>query len=577
MQSPRDSALEAVEPAARLYQAGRLAESADACRKILEADPGNVHALHLSGLVAAQRGDALEAIGFLEKAAGLGYSDAAMLNNLGQLHRAEGRLAEAERCYRKAMQLRQGYEEAEANLALLLDTSGRLERSPRNYLTLGVMLERLGRADEAEEVYRRALSLQPASAPEHHSVGLVKERLGRTEDAAASIRTALELDPGLADAHHDLGNLLLRLKQFDAAEQCYRRALALRPGFPLATFALSQLLLLRGDYAAGLPLYESRTQGASQESDPAFRATVAQLAGAKRWTGEAADGGRLLLWTEQGFGDSIMAARYLRLLKSRTGARLIVYCEPALARLVEAMGCVDEVMSKEIPIPQGTFDLHCPMMSLPLACGTRLESIPAEVPYLSVPPALARKWTARLAALPRPRIGLAWAGGRMYRGEPMRTRSVAPQELGPIVGTAGASFVSLQKGEASGLETHAHRNIRDWMHECGDFLETAALIEQLDLVISVDTSVAHLAGALGKPVWMFNRFESEWRWQVDRGDSPWYPTMRIFNQQVSGSWSAPIEQVAAALREFVATRQPRYWLRRWFAKRPRSRTGGCAQ
>jgi len=559
-----DSALEAVQPAAQLYETGRLAEALRSCREILKSDPDNVHALHLHGLVAYKCGELQPAMESLEKALRLGHSDEAMLNNLGEMYRGLGRLADAEACYRKALDLDPNYAEAGANLGVLLVASGRMEPSAENYLRLGLTLEKLRGRGEAEPVYRRALSLEPDSPKEHHELGLVLERLGRLEDAVARLQTALALDPAFFEACHNLGNILVRLERFEDAEQSYRSALALRPDSAITMFALSLVLLLRGDYAAGLPLYESRFTGSDRDNDT-VRALIAKLSDVDAWKGESLAGKTLLVWTEQGFGDSLMGLRYLRLLKGRGVGRLLVYCEPGLVRLIQMMDCADEVISKADPVPLGSFERHCPLMSLPLLFDTRLETIPREVPYLRIPSALRQKWADRLAAVPPPRVGLVWAGGKMLRSDPVRSRSVGLKGLSPVVRISGASFVSLQKAEGAEQLKQSPWKIHDWMEECTDFLDTAALVEELDLVISVDTSVAHLAGALGKPVWMLNRFESEWRWQLDREDSPWYPTMRIFRQSAAGDWSAPVERSAAALREYVARRQPRFWLKRLFA------------
>ena len=542
------SAVEAVQPAARLFQAGRLEEALRSCREVLASDPDNVHALHLHGLIVSRRGELQPAIDSLEKAVRLGHLDPTLFNNLGEMYRGLGRSAEAEACYRKALELKPDYAEAGANLGMLLDASGRMGQSAANYLSLGTALRGVGRLSEAEQSVRRALALEPDNAQAHHALGRVLEGLGRRDDAFAALSTALALDPDFVEAHHDLGNTLFDLGRFEDAERSYRRALALRPGFPLASFALSRLLLLRGDYASGLPLYESRFDGSDGGNDAGFRALAVQLWQVERWRGESLKGRTLLVWTEQGFGDSLMAARYLGLLKARGIGRLLVYCEPALVRLIQAMGCADEVISKEDPAPLGRFDRQCTLMSLPFLFDTRLETIPRQVPYLQVPAESKRKWADKLAAIRPRRVGLVWTGGKPFRTDPVRTRSIALERFSPIVAVPGCSFVSLQKEGGSEHLGGSPWKIHDWMDECRDFLETAALIEQLDLVISVDTSVAHLAGALGKPVWMLNRFESEWRWQLDREDSPWYPTMRIFRQSVAGDWSAPVERAAAALR-----------------------------
>jgi len=547
LQPQAASVPQAIQAAAERYQSGRLADAERLCEEALRADPENAHALHLYGLIVLGLGDTQGALQSFEKAIRLDPSNPTLLNNLGQAHRAQGRLSEAEACFRKALDLKADYAEAGANLGTLLHASGRMEQSAQNYLRLGLALETTGQFAQAAESYRHALTLEPENPQAHHGLGRSLERLGRLEDAIDSLNAALALKSDWTEVHHDLGNALFRLGRLDDAEKSYRRALALSPDFPVTTFALSQLLMLRGDYHSGLPLYESRFEGSDRGKDPWYRNLMSQLERVDRWKGERLEGKALLVWTEQGLGDTLMVMRYLPLLKQRGAERLIVYCETAFVRFIRAIDGVDEVVSKEDPLPLGRFDRHCPLMSLPLLFDTSLETIPGEVPYARVPAVLGRKWADKLAALQRPRVGLVWAGGALFRSDPLRTRSVSLERFSPVLAIGGASFVSLQKGEDADQLKGSGWKVHDWMDECEDFLDTAAVIEQLDLVISVDTAVAHLAGALGKPVWMLNRFESEWRWMLEREDSPWYPTMRIFRQSSSGDWDDVVARVASAL------------------------------
>ena len=560
------SGLQAIQAAAERYQSSKLGEAEQLCQEALRADPENAHALHLYGLIVLGLGDAQGALQSFEKAVRLDPFNPTLLNNLGQIHRAQGRLNEAESCFRKALDLKADYAEAGANLGTL-HASGRMEKSAQNYLSLGVALEKTGQLGEAVQSYRQALTLEPANPRAHHGLGRALEGLGRLEDAADSLNAALALKSDWTEVHHDLGNALFRLRRLDDAEQSYRRALALSPGFPVTTFALSQLLMLRGDYRSGLPLYESRFEGSDRGKDPWYRNLMAQLEGIDRWKGERLEGKALLVWTEQGLGDTLMVMRYLPLLKQLRAERLIVYCESAFVRLIRAMNGVDEVVSKESPLPLGRFARHCPLMSLPFLFDTRLETIPSEVPYARVPAALGHKWAEKLAALPRPRVGMVWTGGALFRSDPLRSRSVSLERFSPLLGIGGASFVSLQKGKDADQIKQSSRKVHDWMDECEDFLDTAAVIEQLDLVISVDTAVAHLAGAMGKPVWMLNRFESEWRWMLEREDSPWYPTMRIFRQSRRGDWDDVIARVASALKKLAGQQRAKSWLRRLFISR----------
>jgi Flp pilus assembly protein TadD len=550
--------------AATHFQAGNFLEAQKYCREALREQPDSAAVLHLLGLIDHGLGDAGLALESLQKAAGLDPYDPVLSNNLGEAYRGLGRVDEAEICYRRALELKSDYAAAGANLGMLLYSSGRLQKTVANYLNLATSLEQAGRFAESESMFRRAVSLDPRDPDAHRGLGRVLERLGRLEDAAQSWRQALALNPDLAEVQHDLGMAMMLLLRPAEAEGCFRRALALRPGFAMAEFGCSLSLLMRGDYESGLPLYEKRFEGADAGNDPSFNELLPQMRRLPRWQGEDLGGRTLLVWTEQGLGDTLMAMRYLPLLKRRGVERLIVYCEPVFVRLIAAMAGADEVVSKERPVPLGKFDCQCPLMSLPLLFGTRLETIPGDVPYARVPAVLRQKWADRLASIPAPRIGLVWAGGALYQLDPLRSRSIRLERFAPLLAGARASFVSLQKGEQARELGLPDMQIHDWMDACEDFLETAALVEQLDLVVSVDTAVAHLAGALGKPVWMLNRLESEWRWMLEREDSPWYPTMRIFRQTRRGDWDEVIGRVAREFRFRFGRRKSESWLRRLF-------------
>jgi Tfp pilus assembly protein PilF len=455
-------------------------------------------------------------------------SSSARAIDLALEHHRAGRLAEAESAYREA-------------LAADPDDIDALH-------FLGVIAYQSGSYEAAAESISRALSLNASNPAAQSNLGNVRSAQGRFDEAVACYRKAVALAPGFVDAYVNLGNALKVLGDSEGAEESYRRALALKPDSALTLFNYALLKLLSGDYESGLPLFESRlVEGAlPQQHSRLLQARLAQVGSAPRWRGEALAGKTLLAWSDQGLGDSLMAARYLPLLKARGARRLAVLCEPELVRLIGTVEGVDEVISTAAAEPLASIDWQCPMMSLPLLFGTRVETIPRDVPYLSVPEENRRTWTARLAQMRRPGIGLVWAGGKVFSRDALR--SVRLGQFAPLLESVEGTFVSLQKGEEACQIADAGLKIFDAMDECRDLLDTAALIEQLDLVISVDTSVAHLAGALGKRVWLLNRFESEWRWMQQREDSPWYPSMRIFRQRRSGDWGEVLQRVAAALR-----------------------------
>jgi hypothetical protein len=346
--------------------------------------------------------------------------------------------------------------------------------------------------------------------------------------------------------HASLGDALMRCGELEAAEASSREAMRLEPDSPHVRFARAHLKLLQGDYAAGLPLYESRFQHKTLLRFHAeLRRRAALFEGTPRWNGDDAKGSSLLVWTDEGLGDSLMMLRYLPLLKTRRVGRLAVYCDTPLVRLVRNVAQVNEVIPASEPLPAGRFDLHCPIMSLPLAFATRLDTIPSAVPYVDVPATMRHE---KLSELPRPRIGLLWAGGAVYPRNHLR--SIRLERFAPLIRMRGLSFVSLQKGDEAAQLAALGWPIADRMDECQDLLDTAALISELDLVIGIDSAVAHLAGALGKPMWLLNRFESDWRWLLGREDSPWYPTIRILRQPRPGDWDSVIARVAAELADF---------------------------
>lgn len=581
-----------LEDALALHQAGRLAEAERLYRQLLAADPGHFDALHFLGVAAYQQGRHGEAVDLISRAIAINASYAPAHSNLANALESLGEVDRALASYRRALELQPNFADALINLGALHAGRGELDDARECYeralaldpnlalahTNLGNVFNELGRLDEAAACHRRALLLDPRLAVAHSNLGNVLRNQGRLAEAAASYREAISLAPDFAEAHANLGNVLADEGQLDEAIEAYRRALALKPNYaeahanlgntlvqlgnlaaadascrealrlkpdsPHCKFTYALLRLLEGDYAAGLPLYESRfEEKALSRLYSALHTRAALLHGAPRWRGEDGAGRRLLVWTDQGLGDSLMMLRYLPLLKKRGFRQLVVYCEPELARLVQA----DVVVSSKEPMPVGRFDCHIPIMSLPLAFATRVDSIPSKVPYIALPEPLKRDWERKLSALPRPRVGLLWAGGALYPRN--RLRSIRLKRLEAVARTPGISFVSLQKGEEAYQAAETGWRIADFMHECRDLLDTAALIENLDLVIGVDSAVAHLTGALGKPMWMFNRFESEWRWLLGREDSPWYPSIRILRQPRPGDWDSVIQRAAVMLAD----------------------------
>jgi hypothetical protein len=271
------------------------------------------------------------------------------------------------------------------------------------------------------------------------------------------------------------------------------------------------------------------------------------------WRGEAIEDRVILLHAEQGFGDTLQFCRYVSLIAS--GARIVLEVQAPLVRLLSRLPGIREIVARGDRLP--SFDLHCPLLSLPHAFGTTLDTIPRATPYLAADSAQAADWRERLAGLDGLLVGLVWAGGqRLGRPGLAARRSIALNTLAPLGEVSGISFISLQKGEAAAEATNPPRGmaLHNFIGDLHDFADTAALVDGLDLVISVDTAVAHLAGALGKPIWLLNRFDTDWRWLLDRDDSPWYPQLRQFRQPSPGDWNSVIYRVRDALQLLVASK-----------------------
>ena len=334
---------------------------------------------------------------------------------------------------------------------------------------------------------------------------------------------------------NNLGNVHQKSPRRGAGDRLYRRALELRPGEPEVRVALASTFLLSGDFAQGFPLYEARWE------TPAGRA-MARTFAQPLWDGSPLAGRRILLHAEQGLGDTIQFIRYVPLVKEMGGV-VSVLCPPELRRLLTGQLGIEQIVTDLNALP--AFDVHCPILSLPRVLRTTLHSIPARVPYLTVDPTMSRAWQQRLDAAPKGlKVGLVWAGSPKHRKD--HQRSIPPEELAPLAAVGGVRFISLQKGDAS--STRIGLNLVDWTAELTDLADTAALIANLDLVICVDTAVAHPAGACrAAPVWLLLPFAPDWRWMWDRADSPWYPTMRLFRQSSPGNWAGVIAGVVDAL------------------------------
>lgn len=381
--------------------------------------------------------------------------------------------------------------------------------------------------------YRRALAIDPLDAEIHGNLGLAFLTRARPKEAESAFRTALTVNPGSARAHFDLGCVLDDRLPLDAAILSYSRSVAIKADHVLARWNRSLLDLLNGDYTLGWPGYEWRWQ----KPDSPHRSLGAPL-----WTGEPLAGRTLLLHTEQGFGDTLMVVRFVHRLVAE-GHRVAIQCQPALVRLLSRIPGIAAVVSSSDPLPR--FDLHLPMMSLPGALGVGLADLPGPYPYVSAEAAAIERWRRRFANVRGPRVGLCWKGNPRFVGD--RLRSPGFDAIRPIAALLGERAVSLVR-ELDG-EPLADYGVEDVHSELGDFAETSATMSALDLIITSDTAVANLAGALGLEVWVMLPYIPDWRWLRDRLDSPWYPSARLFRQSRPGSWTEVIEAIRAELVE----------------------------
>ncbi len=517
--------------------------------------PGYAEARYGLGNALAKAGRASDAIAACQEAVRLNPGLAEAHVNLGHLLIKFGRVEDAIAAYRKALELEPGDFKACAYLADALREAGRLDESiarsrqaiamkpdfAEAHNALGLALTAAKRFDDAVAQLNRSLQLRPGYSGARNNLGRALYQAGRIDEAILEYRRALELDPDDPQFLTNLGLGLWAIGRQDEAIAAYRQAIGRKHDYFEAHYNLAVSLLLKGEFEEGWREHEHRWQIKGLQAP-------ARICSQPRWRGEDLQGRTILLDAEQGYGDVIHFVRYVPEI-ARRGGRVILFCYAELVPLLRRQLGIEQVISTNPPPP---FDVHCPLLDIPFVLGTRRSSIPADVPYLKADPALAEAWGRKLdPRTGRLRVGLVWAGQplNIRDGE----RSIAFSMLAPLVRTTGVTFYSLQTGDAASQAKHPPRGMEliDLTADIRDFADTAALISHLDLVISVDTAVAHLAGAMAKPVWVMITSVPDWRWLLDREDSPWYPTMRLFRQTVRGHWDDVVRRVAEALRAFA--------------------------
>jgi len=544
-----------------LRELGRVEEALASIDRALAIQPNYVEGLNSRGVALAALGRPDEALAAYDRALALAPKDFKALFNRGLALYALGRSGEALQSFDRALGLTPNHGDALDNRGLALQSLGRSEEALKSYdralaidagraaswFNRGNALSALMRPEEALQSFDRALAIRPSYPEALNNRGVALQDLGRPEEAVECYDQALALRPQYAEAHFNRGMALKELLRIEEARASFAAAHAIRPADASAHVGESQCWLLLGDFAHGWEAYEWRWR--VPQPVPFARDFTAPL-----WLGkEPLAGKTILLHAEQGLGDAIQFCRYAPVVAGR-GAAVVLEVQPTLTALMASLKGPAQLVARGDPLPH--FDFHCPLMSLPLALGTRLDSVPATIPYLAADAARAQQWRARLAPYPGVKVGLVWAGSpRPHLRQASivdRRRSLSLARLNPLTALPGAVFVSLQKGEAAAeaAQPPAGTTLLDWTEELVDFADTAALIEALDLVIGVDTAVIHAAGALGKPVWLLNRFDTDWRWLLDREDSPWYPSLRLFRQERFGDWESAVARAAAALAKW---------------------------
>lgn len=546
-----------------LHESGRLPEAEAAFRRALDLNPHQFGVQYNLANMLMQAQRLPEAEAEYRHVLTIKPTFAEAHNNLAILLIASERLPEAEAAFRRALALKPDYADAHNNLGDLFKKSQRLPEAEAQYRCalavkpecaeahnkLAVVLMETQRLPEAEVAYRRALVIKLDYVDAYYNLAKLLQESKRFIEAEALYLRAVDLRPDFAEAHHNLASIFWDTHRQPEAEALYLRALAIQPDSIQTAYNLSLLLLTLQRYSEAWPLYEVRYSARKKETST----KVPELP-YPQWKGESLRGKSLMIWPEQGLGDYIQFVRYVPVLKALGVSHLTLACVPSLSAFLATVDGVDAVVTELTQVP--AHDYWSFIMSLPLNCATTAETIPVSpMPYLHALPSRVALWRDRLPALPTRKVGLVWKGSTRHKNDVNRSLPDLAR-LAPLWAVPGVTFVSLQKGQ--GEEEALHPPPGQPLVELGthmhDFADSAAIVSQLDLVICVDTAIAHVAGALGKPCWLLlPAIGTDWRWQLDRTDSPWYPSIRLFRQWDISDWSQTVGNVGSALNAWASS------------------------
>ena len=520
----------------QLHRQGRLEEAQKIYNQILSIDPYHAQAWHLSGVVALQCDEPALSRERVAIAISLNPHDASMYYNQAMALERLQLKEEAIASYDKAIAIQ--------------------PNDVKAYINRGAILKAIGKLDEAISSYNSAIAVKSDSAEAYSNRGNALAQAQRWIESLESYDLAISLNPTAVQAHINRANTLLSLQRLSEAILSYEAAVFLQPNSALANWNLAHALLLKGDYVRGWELYEWRWEyGDNIKYKRHFKVPF--------WQGnEIIYGRKILLYAEQGLGDTIQFFRYVKLLK-QMGAGVLLMVPKALVNLLKDSEDVDVLIESGQALPE--FDYYSPLISLPRAFGTNLTSIPAASGYLQAERRKVLFWKERLGCRSRLKVGVVWSGGfhqQNDRWAPIERRNISLEVFANGLKNISADFFSLQKGDPSESEIRSREsqhwpnsNFYNYADELNDFTDTAALIENLDVVLTVDTSTAHLAAAMGKPTWILNRYDTCWRWMLDRDDSPWYESVKLYRQSADRRWEPVLKHVANDLMRLCNARE----------------------